>query len=388
MTQYKILAVSSPENNRIVERLLESENTNRMVTLPARPENLARAAAMPVDAVVVYSEELTDAEQRFVEQLFMNRGKIAFILICREPTAETYGKAMGCGISRVLKSDLPSSEICSAIVSEIIKVQNRVESADVREFDSCLMTVFSTKGGTGKTTLAVNLAVALQRLGKKVAVVDLDLQFGDVGIFLNVPHCETISDLAAEQIVTPSLVNSFLYKHKSGISVLCAPESPELAELVKPELIDSVLTTLRVEYDFVICDLAPSLDDVSLLAVDRSDIVFFITNPEIPTLKNTHTCLSILNSLNYSEKVHLIINKDGDDYVKSSDVKAALNKNPDFIIPNDPKAATSAMNRGIPVVTSFPKSEITKAIYGFAASEAGISPKDLNRILRKQVKEV
>ena len=342
---------------------------------------------MPVDAVVVYSDTMDDTEQRFIEQLYMTRGKIAFVLVCNHPTADTYGKAMSCGISRILPADSTPGEISAAVISEIVKIQNRVESADVREYDSRVLSVFSTKGGTGKTTIAVNLAAALQRLGKKVALIDLDLQFGDVSVFLNIPHCETISDLAAEQAITPNVVNSFLYKHRTGLQVLCGPESPELAELVKPELIDSVLNILRVEFDYVICDLAPSIDDVSLMAVDRSDTVYFVTTPEIPTLKNTHTCLTVLSQLNYGEKIQLVVNRDGDSYVTEKDVKTALNKDVGIVIPNDPKAAAAAMNRGIPVVLAAPKANISKTIYSFAATEAGFDKKALRRILKMRKKE-
>lgn len=376
MKQIKILTVTSSENSAKAETLLDGENINRMLTLRPKQENLERAISMPVDAAVLVSSELTAEESFFMERLYMNRGKIAFILICREASADILSRAMRCGISCVLTMDMRPSEICAGIAEETHRVQTRNEYAEVREYDSKVLSVFSTKGGTGKTSIAVNLAVALQQCGKKTAVVDLDLQFGDVGTFFNVPRCDTISDLVSEPNLNPSTVNSFLYKHGSGVQILCAPVSPELGELVKTEHVDRILTVLRTEFDYVICDLTPSLDDVSLFALDRSDEVLFITNPEIPTLKNTRTCMGVLSALNYSSKIRLILNRDGDPYVKRRDIRNALDMEPVLCIPYDAKVSSLAVNRGIPVVEASPRSAMGRAIMQFAKEESGlIKPK-------------
>lgn len=229
MKQLKVLAVSSLENSQRIEALLQSESINRMVTLQPLAGNLDRAAALPVDAVVMLSAVMTDEECLFMEKLYMTREKLAFILLCESPDAELLTRAMRAGITKVMMIADGPEAICAGIEDEIERVQNRRETAGIREFDSRVISVFSTKGGTGKTTVAVNLAAGLQQLGKRVALVDLDLQFGDVGIFMNVPRCDTISDLAGEAALVPSVVNSYLYRHSTGVQIMCAPVSPELA---------------------------------------------------------------------------------------------------------------------------------------------------------------
>ena len=375
MKQIKILAVADPEYGLRAESLTDCEYLNRMATVTPFPENVDRAAAMPVDAVVLFSAHVTEQECAFMEKLYMSRGKIAFLLVCDTADADVYMRAMRCGITRVFTFSMPPEEICSGIADEVGKTQSRNEVSSVREYDSTVLSVFSTKGGTGKTTIAVNLAVALARCGKRVALVDLDLQFGDVGVFLNIPRCDTISDLAGEANLSPSVINGCLYKHRTGVSVLCAPSSPELAETVHTEHLDKILTVLRSEFDYVVCDLSPILDDTTLFALDRSDTVYFITNPEIPALKNTRTCMGIIRALNCAEKVRLVLNRDGDPFIGRKDVESALDMQPVLVVPVDTKSASAAINRGIPVIESYPHSKITKAIVDFAGKEVAAGKK-------------
>lgn len=368
MRQLKVLAISALENTNTIETILECESLNRMATLQPKAENLDRAASFPVDAVVLLSDDMTSEECAFVERLYMSRGRLAFILICREADTEIFSRAMQCGIMKVLTVDMGQERICKSIEEEITRVLSRQDSAEVRNYDSRVISIFSTKGGSGKTTVAVNLAVALQTSGKKVALVDLDLQFGDVAVFLNLPRCDTISDLASEGTMTPSVVNSFLCRHTSGVDILCAPVSPELAELVKLEHIERIVTVLRSEYDYVILDTAPALDDYTLTALEQSDTIYFVTTPEIPTLKNTRICMSILKTLNYAGKIQLILNREGDSFVTKKDVKNSLEMEPVLCIPNDSKHASAAINRGIPVIYASPKSKISKSITKYVKS--------------------
>ena len=365
MKQLKVLAVSSLENTNQIEGLLECEYINRMATLQPSPENLDRAASFPVDAVVIRSDEMTAAECTFIEKLFMSRGRLAFILISSEANAEILSKAMQCGITKVLTPDIGREQICKSIEEETARVFSRQDSAEVRNYDSRVISIFSTKGGSGKTTVAVNLAAALRLSGKKVALVDLDLQFGDVGVFMNLPRCDTISDLVGEGNMNPSTVKSYLCKHSCGVDILCAPVSPEFAEIIKPEHIERIVTVLRAEYDYVLLDLAPALDDDTLTALEHSDTIYFVTTPEIPTLKNTRICIGILKTLNYAGKIRLVLNREGDAYVSKKDVRNSLEMDPAFCIPNDSKHASAAVNRGIPVVLASPRSKISRSISHF-----------------------
>ena len=365
MRQLKICAIASLADSPRVQELLSGEDMNLMAVIQPKMENVDRAASMPVDAVVMLSPALSDNDAAFLEKLYMVRGRIAFVIICENSDMSTLSRAMNIGITRVLTLKMSETEIREGIEAEVEKIQSRRETARVQQFDSRVVAIFSTKGGSGKTTVAVNLAVALQHAGKKVAMVDLDLQFGDVGVFMNIPRCDTISDLAGENVINSGVIESFLYKHPSGVRVLCAPVSPELAELVKGEHIERIITVLRAEYDYVILDLAPILDDVAITAMEQSDVVYFITNPEIPTLKNTRTCMGILKALGFEKKLRLILNRDGDNFISSKDVAKSLDMELCMCVPYDMKASSAAINRGIPVTVASPRSPMSKAFGNF-----------------------
>jgi pilus assembly protein CpaE len=260
---------------------------------------------------------------------------------------------------------MDAKDIQEGIITEIDKLNARHTEVEEERYDTKVVSVFGTKGGTGKTTVAVNFAVALQKIGKKVLIIDLDLQFGDVGVFLDVPRFDTISDLVKEKDFNASTINNYLYTHTTGLKVLCAPQSPEFAETVKPEHIVKITEAMKNSLDYIIFDLGPILDDCVLQALDLSDSIYFITTPEISTLKNTKVCMNVMETLGLAEKVKFVLNKNGDSYVKQKDTEATLNAEVVLAIPSEAKNAITAINRGIPLVIGEPKSKVSKTINKF-----------------------
>lgn len=364
MRQLRVVAVTSPEYVVRLEELLDCEQLSRMATLRPQEEELDRAVSLPAEAVILYTSSLTAAEADFLNQLYLKRSDLALLIICQNADADTYARAMSCGVTRVLNADLSSEELAAAAVAEVARLNDR-RGGTAPEFDSRVISLFGTKGGCGKTSLAVNIAVALTKAGKKTAIVDLDLQFGDVGVCLNLPRCETISDLAGESKLTAAAVGGYLCRHSTGLKVLCAPTSPELAELVKPAMIERLATVLRAEYDYVIFDLGTGLDDCTITALEQSDAIYFVTNPEIPTLKNTRICLGVLETLGLGQKLRLILNRAGNGDVTEKDVVTALDRKPVLTVPVDFKTAVSAINRGVPAVLASPRAAMSKAIIKF-----------------------
>lgn len=366
MGPVNILALTAPEYNQRAKNLLSAQGLNLTEITDLKSGQPDKEALLSADAIAVIADELGPEESEFLEDLYLSGSPAVLILICSQPTPQLMSKAMKLGVTSVLTTDMEPAEIEESILDEIGRIKNRREYSAEKTPDAKVLSVFSTKGGSGKTTVAVNLAVALAQLGKKVALMDLDLQFGDVGIFMNIPRCDTISDLAGEKTLSTASVASYLFSHESGIKVLCAPVSPELAELVKPEHITAIFAALKPSFDFVIADLAPSLDDSSITALEQSDTIYFVTNPEIPTLKNTRTCMGILKSLGFEEKLQLVLNREGDPYVSRRDVQQSLEMEPVLCVPCEQKTASSSMNRGIPAVICSPRAKMSKSIISFA----------------------
>ena len=374
--KYKVLGLTTESGNAYLKKIINGSGFEFAGLLELEPRNLDKITVSDCDAIIIYSERFADAESNFVEKINRTVKDKALILITGNYDVNVLTKAMECGITKVISKDDNEDSIYRSIVGEIEKENiatvddsEELEDGFVGTKNGKTISVFGTKGGTGKSTVSVNLATALQEKGKDVVLIDLDLQFGDVGIFMNVPRFETISDLVKEGSFSRSSIKRYLYKHNTGVSILCAPASPELAEIVKPEHISMIADVLKKEFDYIIFDMSPTIDEFVLHALDISDSIYFVTNPEISTLKNTKVCLDVLKTLGHFDKVKMVLNKDGESYIKRKDMESTLNKDMDLVIPRDSKSAISAINRGIPLVDVAPRSKASKAILNYVNSQ-------------------
>ena len=173
--------------------------------------------------------------------------------------------------------------------------------------------VFGPKGGVGRTTLAVNLAVAAAtELGQRTCLVDGSFQFGDIGVLLNLnPKNKSIADLIPElEVGEPESLDTFLIKHSAGINVLLAPPSPEMAELITPPITKRMLEALRASHDLVIVDCMSTFNDTTLAILDIADTVLTMLSLEITSIKNIRLFLEVAEQLGYgSDKVRLVLNR-------------------------------------------------------------------------------
>ncbi|RME33089.1 MAG: histidine kinase, partial [Thermoflexia bacterium] len=226
-----------------------------------------------------------------------------------------------------------------------------------------VVTVFSPKGGVGCTTVAVNLAVALQARvgsGQKIAVVDGSLQFGDVGVMLNLQPSRSIADLAVRvDELDSDLLTSVLTPHPSGVKALLAPPHPEAADSVIGDggseghrRLQKILEGLRAEFDYVIVDTCSVLNDWTLLFLDEADLILLVITPLIPDIKDARLFLDLADRLRYpKEKLALVINhSDRRTGLRLEQIERALM--PAIAhIPYDERAGINEANRGIPIAT-------------------------------------
>jgi pilus assembly protein CpaE len=232
-----------------------------------------------------------------------------------------------------------------------------------------IVTVFSTKGGVGKTTIATNIAAELsKKANRSVVLVDLDLQFGDIAIMLDTVPVRTIADIAREEEVDSEIVEACLFTHDTGIRVLPSPLRPEQAEIVTGRHVEAILGLLAESFDFIVVDLPQGLGDISLTAMDAADIVFLITSLEIPAIKNASICLEIMDALGYDEdKVKLVVNRPSrEGSVDIGEVEKTLKRTVDISIPNEGRLVTESVNKGVPFVLSNSSARISLAIKDLA----------------------
>ncbi len=215
-----------------------------------------------------------------------------------------------------------------------------------------IISVFSPKGGVGTTTLAVNLAVTLHRKEQPVVLVDGNMEFGDVTVFLNKQAKNSIVDLAprADQL-DPEVIEEVTILHQeSGIKVLAAPSRPEFSENVSGEQFAQVLDFLRNFFSYIIVDCSSSLTDVTLSTIDSSDLIVLLTTQEIPAIKDSRLFLDLLQPLNISrDRLIFVMNKyDKRIGIKPEKVSENFKQELKIVIPFEEKVVLPSINRGVP----------------------------------------
>ena len=238
----------------------------------------------------------------------------------------------------------------------------------------------SGDGGVGKTTIVLNLAIALKKLtGKRICVVDCDLQFGDVAIMLNLVPQKTLTNLVEEPPPwSPELVEEYVTHHDiSGIDVLLGPSKPEYAETVQGEHIEQTLTLLKERYDYVFVDTSPLFRNTELSILDLSAVILVVVSLELSAIKNIKLCLELLNNLNYNpEKIKLILNRGYPPMggIEVNDVQNGLRREVVSLIPSAGKEVVSSLNKGTPFMLTDSSSDLAKSFYKLAelvVSETG-----------------
>ncbi len=215
-----------------------------------------------------------------------------------------------------------------------------------------VIVVYSPKGGTGCTTLAINLAVTLQNTETPVALVDGNLQFGDIAVFLNEQSKLSVIDLAprADEL-DPEIIEEVMIKHNpSGVMVLASPSRPEYAESVVPEQFSKVLQYLQRMFSYVIVDAASSLTDVTLAAIDSSDALILITTQDIPAIKNARLFLDLADALKINRRrILFVMNKfDKRIGITPEKIGESFKQEVVAVLPSDERVIIPSINRGVP----------------------------------------
>lgn len=233
-----------------------------------------------------------------------------------------------------------------------------------------IVTVYSPKGGAGTTTLAVNLALTLHNEDTRVALVDGNLQFGDVAVFVNEQGKNTITELAprADEL-DPEIVEEVMVKHSaSGVHILAAPSRPEYAEKVSSAQFAKVLEYLRQLYAYVVVDTSSYLTDITLSAIDVSDLIVLVTTQDIPAIKNCRLFLDLLQTMGV-ERGHILFTMNRFDKrinITPERVAENLKQEVSSVIPLDEQTVVKAVNRGVPFVLDSKNQPAARGVFSLA----------------------
>ena len=370
MEKIKVLIVAESEEKRYeLKNSLTSDEIAIVGIVKSGTTVLDKVASLIPDIVVMFGGENSSEHLEIAERIYVSIPSCMVILLLENPTIKGIDQAMQAGIRKVIT--WPSG---SSMLLENIKLFNSLEKMRISNskqrkvnWESKVITVFGTKGGIGKTTTSVNLAVALARTGKKVALIDLDLQFGDIGVFLDIEPKDSIAELVQEKSSFEiDTIKSFMALHSSGISVLTAPKSPEYADIVTPEHIEKIINTIRPYYDYVIIDTPPAFNDSTLIAIDNSNFVLFIITLEISTLRNAKISAEVFNTLNQKDKLRIVVNRESNSGISIKDAQKVLGCEMYYKIISDWKTAISSLNKGVPIVLDAPRTEVAKQFVALA----------------------
>jgi pilus assembly protein CpaE len=228
-----------------------------------------------------------------------------------------------------------------------------------------VITVFSPKGGTGKTVTATNLSSAFAKYAsKRTLLLDLDLQFGDAAIMLGLEPEKTIQDLVtAPGELDPEKLAGYTSRHSSGVDVLPAPIRPEDAELVTEAKLARLMEVAKESYDLIVVDTSPFFHGPMLATLDQTDDLLLVCGLDVPTIKNVRLSLQTLQLLSFPpERIRIVLNRANSNVgMKKGEVEAALEAKVRFEVPSD-RAVPLAVNRSNPAVLSDPKSDFGRAI--------------------------
>jgi pilus assembly protein CpaE len=308
----------------------------------------------------------------------------AVVMMSVQGEADYLRRSMLAGAREFLVKPFSSDELTASIrqvnAREREKADRIAAAPVVRPQDPTkagqVVAVFSPKGGVGRTTIAVNLAVAAaSELGKKVTLVDASFQFGDVAVLLNLnPKDKSMAELVPqlEQGSDPDSVEAFTLTHSSGIHVLLAPPSPEMAELITPAGVKHVVEILRQRSELVVVDCAAWFNDTLLGILDLADVVLTVLTLEITSIKNTRLFLEVAEQLGYSHKIRLVLNRaDTTLGIRVADVEHSIGRKVDHTIVSDGRVVVYALNRGVPFVLSNRESQVSQDVLRLATSIVG-----------------
>jgi pilus assembly protein CpaE len=258
----------------------------------------------------------------------------------------------------VARGEQLASQIRGAVASGQAAVSP--EASDHR-----VITIFSSKGGCGKSFVAANLAVALaKRTGEEVAMIDLDLQFGDLAIMLQLFPARTIFDAAQnlERLDTEAL-RGYLTPHRSKVFLMAAPLEPGLSETVSADSVTRIIRLMKETFKYVVIDTPPSFTDHVLVALDESDECVLMTSMDVPSIKNMKLSLQTLQLLGFGrERIRLVLNRaDSKVGLTVQAVEKTLGTHVDVSIPSSRDVSVS-INRGAPLVIDNPKSPVVSSI--------------------------
>jgi pilus assembly protein CpaE len=345
-------------------------------------EALDMARSIHPDVVLLSSSIIGLDAISVVEEIVLASPDTAVIVIVDEPDLDLIRRLMRAGARdyavRPLGEDLVAN--LKSVATAMQKQRDALSSVSTPGVqEGRVIAVYSPQGGAGKSVIATNLAVAIAQAvagtKERAVLVDLNLQFGDVDLMLNLNPTNTIAGLAQKGHIgmDSELIEQFLTVHEaSGLKVLVAPSTPQYAESVTVYTVEQTLETLRQSYNYVIVDTPSQLQDTTLAALDAASTILLVTSLDLLALHKTRTALDMLRQLYPAEKIQILLNRANSEVgITVQDVETALGTQLKGQIPSDGRLVVTSVNEGKPFVLFSPQTVIARRIQTIAGEILG-----------------
>lgn len=356
---------SSKQHMENILRILQKETPSHSVLLFEGDKEQLGPVADREQPDLIVMESANDGQEAIatLENVSLRHPGISFIMLCEQVSAENLVQAMRIGVRDVL----PTPVSPDALKAAITRIEQKLARTEKLRHKGKILAFIACKGGSGATFLAANLGYALAaEYGKRVALVDMNLQFGDASLFISdrLP-ATTLADVAREILrLDSSFLASSMVQVLPNFNVLAAPENPAQGADVLPEHIDAILGLAIKEYDYVILDVGRNLDAVSVRSLDHADLIFPVLQETLPFIRDAKRIVSTLQSLGYGkDKIHLIVNryeKGGE--IQLGDVERTLGMKVFMTFPNSFEAVSASVNQGVPILKMTKKDPVSKTL--------------------------
>ncbi len=375
-----LVAIDAGANRDAVEAVIPAQASVELVAivdgLEASWEALSRQS---VDAVVVACGADGEYVLSFVDGMAREYPDCPVVVMVGQSANGLVNRALAAGAEDVVTVSLENGQppapaererVSRDLTSALEKAMARRSrtAAAPRDGDARMVTVLGPKGGAGKTLVACNMGVALAKAGRRVVLVDLDLQFGDVGLALGLPPGKTVHELVMSGgALDAEKLSAYLASHESGLRVLLAPSRPDQAAAVGVGFLRELFEVLRASEDYLIVDTPPGFTPEVIAAIDASDDICVVGTLDALSLKNTKLGLETLDLMGVeSERVKLVLNRaDSRVGITREDVQAVTGRPPDALIPSH-RDIPRSVNEARPIVGSQPGSDAARAFQALA----------------------
>ena len=388
-----LIADDATESREVIAELLGNNAEIEISGQAATGLEAIQMAAKFRPAIILMSINISDTDAiSTTENILLQVPEASVIIMGGQGEQERLHRALMAGAKIYLIQPFSGEELLNTI-RKVYEQNQRLKSL-LRQTTSAtqsgkVISVFSSKGGAGKTTIAVNLAVTLaQRKNASIGILDANLQFGDVALYLDLAPRATISDAIVEaDSLDENNLDTYMTPYNDRLSLMAAPTRPEQAGDITGGQVCAVLAQMKKKYEYVVVDTSSDFNDITLSVLDNSDVIVVLAGVDLPTIKNMKLCLEIMQSLDYgADKVRVVLNRaNSTGGLSVREIEHSLNLKFCATVPSDGKTVMTSINKGVPFVISHSQTPVAQNVFLLAQQLApeALHPEMLSKPLKR-----